>query len=104
MGETPQRLAKEASLLNLWGLSPATIKSVAALSVPMPGKETNSGAACATSRSRCASSSAISSREPRNGGPPNGARTWWPCGTSSGSSAEAETGTGSDEFLGGKLA
>ena len=25
MGETPQRLAKEASLLNLWGLSPATI-------------------------------------------------------------------------------
>ena len=43
MGETPQRLAKEASLLNLWGLSPATIKSVAALSVPMPGKETNLG-------------------------------------------------------------
>jgi hypothetical protein len=39
----------------------ATIKSVAALSVPMPGKETNSGAACATSRSRCASSSEISS-------------------------------------------
>ena len=51
MGETPQRLAKEASLLNLWGLSPATISSVAAWSVPMPGKETNSGAACATSRS-----------------------------------------------------
>jgi hypothetical protein len=39
----------------------ATIKSVAAWSVPMPAKETNSGAACATSRSRCASSSAISS-------------------------------------------
>ena len=49
MGETPHRLAKEASLLNLWGLSPATINSVAALSVPMPGKETSSGAACATS-------------------------------------------------------
>jgi hypothetical protein len=31
-------------------LSPATIKSVAAFSVPMPVKETNSGAACATSR------------------------------------------------------
>jgi hypothetical protein len=38
----------------------ATIKSVAAFSVPMPAKETNSGATCATSRSRCASSSAIS--------------------------------------------
>src|SRR5829696_8157290 len=43
MGETPHRLANEASLLNLWGLSPATIKSVAALSVPMPGKETSPG-------------------------------------------------------------
>src|SRR5215213_674651 len=32
MGETPHRLAKEASLLNLWGLSPATINSVAAWS------------------------------------------------------------------------
>jgi hypothetical protein len=61
MGETPHRLAKEASLPNLWGLSPATIKRVAALSVPMPAKETNSGAACATSRSRWASRSAISS-------------------------------------------
>src|ERR671921_93437 len=60
-GETPQRLAKEASLFNLLGLSPATIRSVAALSVPMPGKESSSGAACATSRSRCASRSAISS-------------------------------------------
>ena len=80
MGATPHRLAKEASLLNLWGLSPATIKSVAAVSVPMPAKETNSGAAWATNRSRCASSSAISlSRGPRDGGPPNGARTtWWP--------------------------
>src|SRR5215212_8044955 len=38
----------------------ATIKSVAALSVPMPAKETNSGATCPTSRSRCASSSSIS--------------------------------------------
>ena len=41
MGETPHRLAKEASLLNLWRLSPATISSVAAWSVPMPGKQTN---------------------------------------------------------------
>src|ERR671911_193235 len=60
MGETPHRLAKEASLPNLWGLSPATINSVAALSVPMPAKETNSGAACPTSRPRCASRPAIS--------------------------------------------
>jgi hypothetical protein len=55
-----ERLAKEASLLNLWGLSPAAISSVAALSVPMPGKETNSRAACATRRSSSPSSSAIS--------------------------------------------
>jgi len=60
MGATPHRLAKEASLLNLWGLSPATISSVAAWSVPMPGEQTNSGATCATSRSSCASSSTIS--------------------------------------------
>jgi hypothetical protein len=41
MGATPHRLAKEASLRNLWGLSfKATIKSVVALSVPMPGNET----------------------------------------------------------------
>jgi hypothetical protein len=60
MGETPHRLAKEASLLNLRGLSPATIKSVAAWSVPMPAKETNSGATCATSRSSWTSNSAIS--------------------------------------------
>src|SRR5215203_3342607 len=38
----------------------ATISSVAAWSVPMPGKETNSGATCATNWSSCASSSAIS--------------------------------------------
>ena len=38
----------------------ATISSVAAWSVPMAGKETNSGATCATDRSSCASSSAIS--------------------------------------------
>jgi hypothetical protein len=61
MGATPHKPAKEASLFNLLGLSPATIKSVAAFSVPMPDKETNSGATCATSRSRCASSYAISS-------------------------------------------
>ena len=51
MGATPHRLAKDASLFNLLGLSPATINSVAALSVPMPAKEINSGAAsCATNR------------------------------------------------------
>jgi hypothetical protein len=56
----------------------ATIKSAVALSVPMPAKEIDSGAACATSRSRCASSSEISSeRASRCDGPPNGARTTW---------------------------
>src|SRR5215204_3447724 len=59
-GDTPQRLAKEASLLNLSGLSPATISSVAAWSVPIPAKQTSCGATCLTSRSSCASSSAIS--------------------------------------------
>jgi hypothetical protein len=58
MGETPHRLAKDASLPNLWGLSPATIERVAA--VPMPGKATTSGATWATSGPRCASRSAIS--------------------------------------------
>jgi hypothetical protein len=38
-GETPQRLAKEASFFNLSGLSPATIKSVAAWFVPMAGAD-----------------------------------------------------------------
>ena len=79
MGETPHRFAKEASLPNLWGLSPATTKSVAALSVPMPAKETNCGATCATSGPRCASSSAISAESAScSGGPPNAARSWWP--------------------------
>jgi hypothetical protein len=30
MGETPHRLAKDASLPNLWGLSPATITELSA--------------------------------------------------------------------------
>ena len=77
MGATPHKLAKEASLPNLWGLSPATTKSVAALSVPMPGKDSSSGAACATSRSRCLQLGDLLGG-PRNGGPPNAARTWWP--------------------------
>ena len=50
-GETPQRLANDASLSNLWGLSPATIRSVAAWSVPMAGREVSSGALSATRRS-----------------------------------------------------
>lgn len=53
MGETPQRLAKEASLLRRSVLSPATISSVAAWLVPMAGRETRPGAASATSRSNC---------------------------------------------------
>ena len=70
---------EEGSLLNLLGLSPATLSSVAVWSVPMPAKESSSGATCPTSRSRCASSSAISLlREPPNGEPPNGARSRLP--------------------------
>jgi hypothetical protein len=76
-GDTPHKLAKEASLLNLWGLSPATISSVAAWSVPMPAKETSSGAACLTSRSSSVHQAGRSLRRgPRNGEPPNGGRTW----------------------------
>jgi hypothetical protein len=78
MGETPHRLAKEASLPNLWGLSPATIKSVAVLSVPMPAKETNSGATCPPADRGARLARRSPPREPRNGEPPNGARTWSP--------------------------
>src|SRR5215208_5135248 len=60
-GDTPQRLAKEVSLLNLSGLSPATINSVAAWSVPTAGRASNFGAASATTRSSSMSTSAISS-------------------------------------------
>jgi hypothetical protein len=44
MGDTPQRLANEASLPKRSGLSPATISSVAAWPVPMAGREISSGA------------------------------------------------------------
>jgi hypothetical protein len=78
MGATPHRLAKEASLLNLWGLSPATISSVAAWSVPMPAKETNSGRlALPTDRAGRLARRSLP-RGPGNGGPPNGGRTWSP--------------------------
>jgi hypothetical protein len=78
MGATPHRLSEG-------GLAPqplgvvfkATIKSVAALSVPMPGRATNSGATCATSRARGAPLARLSPpRGPGNGRPPNAARTW----------------------------
>src|SRR5215211_360024 len=75
-GETPHRLAKEASLLNLWGLSPATIKSVAAFSVPMPAKETNSGPLAPPAGRGAPLDRRSLPRESRNGEPPNAARTW----------------------------
>jgi hypothetical protein len=65
MGETPQRLAKDASLFNLLGLSPTATSSVAAWSVPTPGKATRSGATSTTSRASWMSSSAISSESDR---------------------------------------
>jgi hypothetical protein len=58
----------------------ATISSVAAWSVPMPGKQTNSGATCATNWSSFVRLARRSlSREPPNGELPNAARTWLPC-------------------------
>src|SRR5215217_7057978 len=58
----------------------ATISSVAAWSVPMPGRQTNSGATCATNWSSFVRLARRSlSREPPNGELPNAARTWLPC-------------------------
>src|SRR5215203_3909301 len=78
MGATPHRLAKEASLPNLWGLSPATIKSVAALSVPMPAKRPTPGRPAPPAGRGAPLARRSPSRGPRSGGPPNGARPWWP--------------------------
>src|SRR5215210_8501431 len=62
-GETPQRLAKEASLPSLSGLSPTVSKSVAAWSVPIAGREISWGTVSDTKRSSCVSSSASLLRE-----------------------------------------
>jgi hypothetical protein len=62
MGATPQRLAKAASLFRRSGLSPTVISSEAAVSVLTPSTAINSGAASATSRLSCSSSSWISSQ------------------------------------------
>jgi hypothetical protein len=74
-----QRLAKEASLPNLWGLSPATINSVAALSVPMPlpKKPTPGRPAPPAGRGAPLAQKRSPRRGPRSGGPPNAARTTW---------------------------
>ena len=73
MGETPHRLAKEASLPNLEGLSPATTNSVVVLSVPTPGKDSSffgdSVLQLIEARLELLPSSP---RGPRTGGPPNG--------------------------------
>ena len=62
MGAAPISWAKAHSLVSRRGLSPATVGSVAAMSVPMPTPlvATNAGAAVATSCSRCWSSALIS--------------------------------------------
>src|SRR5215213_7711344 len=76
MGATPHRLAKEVSFLNLLGLSPATIKRVAAFwyrcqpkraALGRPAPPADRGAP-PVRRSRL--------RGLRIGGPPNAARTW----------------------------
>src|SRR5215208_1684299 len=79
MGATPQRLAKEASLLNLWGLSLRPRSTVSRRcryrcppKRPAPGRP-------APPADRGARPARLSpQRGPPNGGPPNGARTWWP--------------------------
>src|SRR5215218_7399381 len=78
-GETPHRLANEASLLNLWGLSlrPRSRASQrrryrCPVKRPTPGRL----APPAGRGARLARRSLP--RGPRNGGPPNGARTWSP--------------------------
>src|SRR5918993_4454591 len=80
MGETPHRLAKEASLLNLWGLSlrPRSAawrrgRCLCPAKRPTPGRLAPPiGRVVRLARRSL-------SREPRNGEPPNGARTWLPC-------------------------
>src|SRR4051812_39831066 len=99
-GETPQRLAKEASLLNLWGLSPATISSVAAWSVPMPAKERPTQGRVAPPAGRGAHPARRS--PPRglcNGGPPNGERTWSPTVRREGHLRCGSAATATNSFL-----
>src|SRR5919107_3210726 len=78
MGETPHRLAKEASLLNLWGLSLRLRPAASRRSRyrcrpkrPTPGRL----APPAHRGARLARRSPP--REPRNGGAPNRGRKWW---------------------------
>src|SRR5215210_1947914 len=57
----------------------ATVSSVAAWSVPLPTKQTSSGATCCvTNWSSCASSSSISAERAWYGEATNGARIWLP--------------------------
>src|SRR5215207_8329258 len=63
-GATPQRWAKDASLLSLSGLSPTATSSEAAVSVPTPRSEARAGTASDTKPAICSSSSVISSESP----------------------------------------
>src|SRR5215204_2550856 len=78
-GDTPHRPAKEASLLNLWGLSlrPRSVASRRGRYRCLPKRPAPGRLASPADRAvRPARRSLL--REPRNGEPPNGARIWLP--------------------------
>ena len=79
MGETPHRLAKEASLPNLWGLSlrPRPRASRRCRCRCPPKRPTPGRLAPPAGRGARLGRRSLP-RGPRNGGPPNGARTWSP--------------------------
>src|SRR5215203_3270634 len=76
-GDTPQRLAKEASLLNLWDCPrPRSVASRRGRYRCLPKRPAPGRLASPADRAvRPARRSLL--REPRNGEPPNGARTTW---------------------------
>jgi hypothetical protein len=79
MGETPQRQAKEASLLNLWGLSlrPRSIALRRGRCRCPPKRPTPERLALPAGRGARPVRRSLQ-RGPPNGGPPNGVRTWSP--------------------------
>src|SRR5215212_2582668 len=79
MGETPHRLAKDASLPNLWGLSlrPRSTASQRCRCRCPPKRPTPGPLALPTDLGARLDRRSLP-RGTRSGGPPNGARTWWP--------------------------
>jgi hypothetical protein len=105
MGETPHRLANEASLLNLLGLS-LRPRSTASRRCrcrcqarrPAPGRPLPPA-------DRGAPPARLSlPRGPRSGGPPTGARTWWPLARQEGHLRGEASGGRRGELLRGEPA